>query len=227
MKSKPTKSDETRARILEHALALFRKQGVEATTMRQISAAAGVAVGAAYYYFPSKDAIILAYYEDRQAEHASRVRACFLESDDPRERVAAVLSTRLDTLAKDRKLLVAIFRGAADPDSETSFFGAATENVRRESIALYHEALAGAVPDAPTRNMLALALWSLQMGVLLYFLHDRSPGAKRTRALAEGAVAQLSALLPLLPLIRPAIDPVRVLLTDAGLLTKTHGGHHS
>lgn len=219
-KAKPSKSDETRARILEHALALFRKQGVEATTMRQISAAAGVALGAAYYYFPSKDAIILAYYQDRQSEHAARARARFVESDDPRVRVAAVLTTRLDTLAKDRKLLVAIFRGAADPDSETSFFGAATENVRRESIALYDEALADAVPDARTRELLALSLWSLQMGILLYFLHDRSPGAKKTRALADGAVAQLSALLPLMPIVAPALEPMRALLDDAGLLEK-------
>ena len=44
-----TKSDETRARILEAAVALFRRRGFDAATMREIAAEAGVATGAAYY----------------------------------------------------------------------------------------------------------------------------------------------------------------------------------
>jgi AcrR family transcriptional regulator len=31
--------------------------------MREIATSAGVATGAAYYYFDSKDAIVLAFYE--------------------------------------------------------------------------------------------------------------------------------------------------------------------
>jgi len=50
-----TKSEETRDRILNAALSLFREKGFDTATMRQIAVEAGVATGAAYYYFASKD----------------------------------------------------------------------------------------------------------------------------------------------------------------------------
>jgi AcrR family transcriptional regulator len=49
--TKPAKSEETRARILDAAIELFRARGFESATMREIAAAADVATGAAYYYF--------------------------------------------------------------------------------------------------------------------------------------------------------------------------------
>ena len=56
------KSEETRDRILQAAQEMFHDRGFESTTMREIAVAAGVATGAAYYYFDSKDAIVLAFY---------------------------------------------------------------------------------------------------------------------------------------------------------------------
>src|SRR5713226_6743243 len=52
------KSLETRFQILQIALGLFRQRGLNDTTMRDIAAAADMSLGAAYYYFPSKEAII-------------------------------------------------------------------------------------------------------------------------------------------------------------------------
>ena len=60
------KSEQTRQRILEAALELFRVKGFAAATMREVAVAAGVATGAAYYYFPSKEAIVLAFYRLRK-----------------------------------------------------------------------------------------------------------------------------------------------------------------
>ena len=34
--------------------------------MRDIAKAAGLSLGAAYYYFPSKEALVFAYYEQNQ-----------------------------------------------------------------------------------------------------------------------------------------------------------------
>ena len=51
-------SEETRRMILETALSLFREKGFEDTTIRDIAAEADLSLGAAYYYFPSKEAIV-------------------------------------------------------------------------------------------------------------------------------------------------------------------------
>src|SRR5215467_16045990 len=91
-------SEETRRQILETALGLFRERGLDATTMRDVAAAAGLSLGATYYYFKSKEAIVGAYYTYVQQEHQARARAAFAASADLRDRLRAALHTKIDIL---------------------------------------------------------------------------------------------------------------------------------
>src|SRR6266508_2670598 len=50
-------------RIMSAAVACFARQGYYGTTMEEIAAEAGIAKGAAYVYFPSKEAIFVALYD--------------------------------------------------------------------------------------------------------------------------------------------------------------------
>ena len=50
-----SKSEQTRALILETAMRLFQERGYDKTTMRAIAKEAGVSVGNAYYYFEGKE----------------------------------------------------------------------------------------------------------------------------------------------------------------------------
>ena len=59
-KTVTAKGEETRDRIYNAALTLFRQRGFDATTMRDVAGAADMSLGAAYHYFPSKDALVLA-----------------------------------------------------------------------------------------------------------------------------------------------------------------------
>lgn len=51
------KKEETKERILDAAFALFRKHGVAATTVEEISEKADVAKGTFFNYFPRKEAV--------------------------------------------------------------------------------------------------------------------------------------------------------------------------
>ena len=113
--AKHVKSEQTREEILDSALELFRQHGFDATTMRDIAVKAGVALGAAYYYFASKDAIVQAYYEKVQQEHTARLRQMKMDGLSLRQRLAAVFYSKLDILENDRKLLGAIFRYSGEP----------------------------------------------------------------------------------------------------------------
>ena len=86
------KSEATRARILESALATFRERGFEKSTMREIAAVAGVAVGAAYYYFDSKDAIVMAFYQRAQQEMAPSLDAILSEAKTFEARLRGLIS---------------------------------------------------------------------------------------------------------------------------------------
>jgi AcrR family transcriptional regulator len=216
--------EETRARIHTAALTLFRKKGFDATTMRDIAAAGGVALGAAYYYFPSKEAIVLAYYERTHRESSAKAEAVFATTEDVRARLGAAFHGKLDVLARDRKLLSGLFRSIADPSAEVSIFGERTRAVRDESILLFDRAIAPApelaMIDQGARKVLVLALWSLHMGVMLYFIHDTSRGQQKTRALVDRTLDLVTGLLPIAPQLAPMFgDAIGSILTDAGLLS--------
>ena len=70
--------------ILRAAAEVFRRQGLHATGMRDIAAAAGMAVGNLYYYFADKQALLAFCQEDALAgllDLAARVRAEPLPAD--------------------------------------------------------------------------------------------------------------------------------------------------
>jgi AcrR family transcriptional regulator len=49
---------------------LIAARGYEATTLRDIAKEASVSVGLLYRYFPSKQAVIVAFYEELSADYA-------------------------------------------------------------------------------------------------------------------------------------------------------------
>jgi AcrR family transcriptional regulator len=217
------KGEETRARILKAALARFRKRGLDATTMREIADDASIALGAAYYYFPSKEAIVLAYYDDTQRASSGHARAAFAETTDVRARLGAAFHTKLDVLARDRRLLSALFHSIAAPGAAVSIFGDRTREVREDSIRIFDEAVATspevASLDQASRGVLVLALWSLHMGILLFFVHDGSPRQRKTRALVDQCLDLVCELLPIAPQLAPVIGGrVAGILETAGLL---------
>jgi AcrR family transcriptional regulator len=213
-------SEDTRREIFDTALSLFREQGFERTTMRDVAARVGVSLGAAYYYFASKDAIVGAYYDRVHELHAARCREAFATDGDLRGRLRVALHSKVDVMQDDRKLLRALFRYGGDPDHELSWFGPATAARRRESIALFAEVLAGESLPADLREAGPTLLWGLHMGVLLFFVYDESPHQRRTRRLIDAAVDLAVDLRRVVtfPLLRPVRRRLLGILGDAGLL---------
>jgi AcrR family transcriptional regulator len=216
-----SKSQETRFQILQTALGLFRQRGLDDTTMRDIARAAELSLGAAYYYFPSKEAIIQAYYDEVQAEHYSRVSAALAQGGlSLLDRLRVAFHTKLDILQNDRKLLSALFRFAGQPEHPLSPLGAGTRKNRQESMATFSLALREESLADDVRAIFPSALWALHTGVLLYYIYDHSPQQKRTRNLVDGTLALLVHFLTLmnLPFLKPVRGGILSLLQDAGLL---------
>jgi AcrR family transcriptional regulator len=213
-------SEQTRRQILDTALALFRERGFEETTIRDVAGAAGLSLGAAYYYFKSKEAIVAAYYDYVQREHAARARAAFAAGGDLRDRLRAVLHTKIDIMQDDRRLLRALFRYGGDPEHALSWFGPATAEQRRLSVDIFAEAIANERLPLDVRDAAPTLLWTLHMGVLLYFLYDGSAQQSRTRRLIDAAVGFTVDVrrVATSPLLRPIRKRVFTILRDAGLV---------
>jgi AcrR family transcriptional regulator len=215
-----TKAEETKAHIFNISLGLFRKQGFDETTMRDIAAAADVALGSAYYYFPSKEAIVASYYDHVQAEHRQRSVEILASTTNLRTRLTRIIEAKLEILADDRKLLAALFRYGGDPGHELSWFGPETRRHRESCMRTYAEAMAEERLPEDVAELAPLGLWALDMGLLLYFLFDESEGQVRTRKLAAGAmelVVQAQQFVTF-PLLRPMRKKVIGMLKEAGLV---------
>ena len=202
--TKHSVGEKTRALILEKALEIFREQGFEAATIRNIAKSAKVATGAAYYYFPSKEAIVAAYYDHVQETHEAKVRESILDTMDLRERLGIVFHSKLDILKNDRKFLGALFRYAGEPDHPLSVFGKGTASQRAHSIGIFQEALAGSEISNELRQLLPGAVWFLHLGAILFFIYDKSFEQQHTRKLVNGVLDLIAQLLNLTsaPLIR-------------------------
>ena len=215
------KSPETKAHILSTAIRIFRERGLEASTMREIAIASGVAIGATYYYFSSKEAIIQAYYDDVQAEHGRRVDAALTAGKiDFKDRLGVAFHTKLDIVQNDRKLLGALYRFTGEPEHPLSALGVATVRVREQSMAVFARAIGDERLPDDIRTILPSALWALQMAILLYFIYDQSPEQQRTRKLIDGVLVILVRVLALakLSILKPVRGSVFSLLRDANLL---------
>lgn len=214
------KGEETRDRIYQAALALFRERGFESATMRDIATAAGMSLGAAYHYYPSKDAIVLAYYHEISDETERRVRAALRDVTALADRLRTPFHTKLDIVQADRPLLGALLRFTGQSDHPLSFLGEATRPMRQRNMALFAAALRGTKLPDDLRVLAPASLWAMEMGFLLYFLYDQSPRQQRTRKLVDGGVDLFVAALKLNKL--PGFGVVRrkilAVLTEADLL---------
>jgi AcrR family transcriptional regulator len=214
--------ERTKAVILQAALELFRVRGFEVTTMRDIARSAKVATGAAYYYFPSKESIVAAYYDQVQRLHAEKVRLELNRKAGLRERLGVAMHSKLEILKDDRMFLGALFRYTGDPEHPLSVFGKGTHAQRSQSIAIFQEAIAGANVSEELRQLLPWALWLAHLGMILFFIYDETEGQQRTHKLADGILDLLTQLMELMSsaLLRPFVQPFQTktlgMLREAG-----------
>src|SRR5829696_6782557 len=61
-----------RNRLYATAMELIAARGYEATTLRDIAKHAGVSVGLLYRYFPSKQAVVIALYDELSSDYAKQ-----------------------------------------------------------------------------------------------------------------------------------------------------------
>src|SRR5207253_5186521 len=118
-----------------------------------------------------------------QQAHTARLRQMIMDVLSLRQRLAAVFCSKLDILENDRKLLGTIFRYSGEPSHPLSCLGPGTRVVREQSMQVIADAIAPDNLPQDLQQLLMLGLWSLQMGVFIYFIYDDSPQQGRTRKL--------------------------------------------
>ena len=217
-----SKSEETGQRILESALALFREEGFDAATMRGIALKAGVATGAAYYYYPSKEAIVMDFYRRACDDMQPKIGAALENARGLEARLRELIRVKLDHFGPNRGVLRTLLRNGADPKHPLSPFSPETKEIRDIDIAWFETILTDCGMRIPRdlEPQLPGVLWFLQMGVIFFWVIDDSPAQVRSARLLELAAKSAATLVRLsgLPLMRPvrkaALELIEVVKGD-------------
>ena len=208
------KSEETRGRILTSAMDLFRSRGFEETTMREIAHEAGVALGSAYYYFESKEALVMAFYRQAAEDMRPLIVQALSEQKDLARRIRAVLDVKFRYFEPNRKFLGALCRHAADPEHPLSPFSKETRDTRETDIGHFEDALreSGVKVPKELKGRLPRLLWMYQMGLILFWIYDQSASQKRTGQLIDKS---LPLVVNLIKIARfPLLRPIRKMVVD-------------
>jgi AcrR family transcriptional regulator len=202
----------TRQRLYETAIALIDERGYEGATLRDVATKAGVSPALLYRYFPNKRAVVLALYD--QLSEAFAQQAVDMPRGRWRERFAFALETSLQTLGPHRVTLRALAPIMVG-DAEEGVFAQNTAFSRERVQAIFQDAVFGSTdaPKHPLDDSLARLLYLAHLGVILWWLLDRSQGQAATRAL----VALIRQMLPSAALAL-RLGPVRGFVRSADAL---------
>jgi AcrR family transcriptional regulator len=201
------KAEETGLKILDAALDLFRQEGFDSATMRDIAGKAGVATGAAYYYYPSKDAIVMDFYQRACSQMQPEIEAALKNARGLEDRLRELIRVKLVHFAPNRGVLRALLKNGADPQHPLSPFSLETKAIRNIDVAWFQRITVDCGIKIP-RDLapeLPGVLWFFQMGVIYFWVIDESPKQARTGKLLELASKNVATLVRLssLPLMRP------------------------
>lgn len=180
------KSAQTFETVLATATELFRNKGFSATTMRDISRASGLGLGALYYYFDSKEALVLRFYETNSSRTIAEFRATPDVPVSLPDAVARFIRMKIEHLTPYRDLMRVVVKEAVDPDSPLCPLNAGSAGVLAANLAVIRERVeVSGTAKGKEAQELAQGLWLAHMGILTYWLHDRSADFEATERAIE------------------------------------------
>jgi TetR/AcrR family transcriptional regulator, cholesterol catabolism regulator len=179
--------------LLDAAASQFAERGYHATSMRDLAAATAMTAGAIYFHVPSKQALLLAVYEEGVQRLLDRVEAAAAGEREPWARlekaVAAHLESILDASAYARVLIRILPTDATEIAAELKELRDRYEARLRR----YFDAIA--LPRERDAAIARLALLGAMNWTPVWYKDaNRKAGGKSVPAIARELLAPLRAL---------------------------------
>jgi len=177
------KGEQTRERILQTALTLFRTNGYENTTMRRIATESSSSLGLAYRYFSCKEEFVLAFYQSLAEQFIERVP--HLPQGKIAQRFTAAMEAKLALIEPHRELIGVLLASALNPNSRVAVLGDASADIRKRMQSSFGQLVRNSedAPGAPASIALAKLLYVAHLGLLYFRVNDRSESGRATRGL--------------------------------------------
>lgn len=214
------KAERTRAAIRDAALRSFREVGFDATTMRKVASDAGVSIGNAYYYFPTKTHLVQELYVEVQEAHRDAALPALAGATDLVDRVGIVLRTGLEQLKPFHEYASGFLTAMISPQSPLNPLSAESGTARDVTVGLFQGAVDGAKNPLPAEFAARMprALWLGYLLLSLYWSYDRTEDQRRTAKMVEQSLKLMRLGLPLLrmPVVRAPLRGLLDLVAEVG-----------
>ncbi|MGY2076603.1 TetR/AcrR family transcriptional regulator [Blastococcus sp. SYSU DS0828] len=169
--------DDRELAILATAERLLAERPLAAISVDDLARGAGISRPTFYFYFSSKDAVLLSLLDRVVAEADTAMRRAF---DTPaagaRDGWARAIGAYYDTFRTHRSLTVAWAQARSTNDEVRALWSAVLERwVQRSAAAIDAERARGAAPPGPAARDLAVALTSMNERVLYAIFSGDGP----------------------------------------------------
>lgn len=175
---------ETRRKIMDVAKDLFRTVGYDTTTTRDIAKRAEIAAGTLFNYFPTKEAIVVALLAETQPQLAKFTAEDY---ETLEEALFAFAMQNLRQLKPYRKYLLPVLETAWSPFAKSSL-GEAGQDQRIIHLGTVERCARRFVPEERLSSTAMHMYWTLYLGVLSFWVNDKSPKQEDTLALLDQSI---------------------------------------
>ncbi|OGR26208.1 MAG: hypothetical protein A2277_19190 [Desulfobacterales bacterium RIFOXYA12_FULL_46_15] len=179
---------ETRQAIVRAAVDIMTEKGIKPATMRHIAKTAGIGDATIYNYFPAKEDILYAYYEDHlEACTAKTATIPGSETFNFQEYLQAFLDTSLDLYLADREFVNMSFKDIFFSMSHNfnrlkpirdNFFSLVQEHLNKATAS-------GELPGMMFQEIIGRLFWDFYVVAVIYWLSDRSKGFSNTTVMID------------------------------------------
>lgn len=182
-----------RKRIIDAAAAILMESGYDGLVMREVAARAQTRLGNVHYYFPTKQALLLAIFDHESNAYTQTLRDAVLAAKTRKKKIVAIVDASLSELAKPQQKLWRILVAIAQHDPD------ALQILRREN-ELFHMAVAAELrkiePHLTAQNAKRIAriIWAMLDGFAIQLTHALNT-TKELNTLKKEARAALIAIL--------------------------------
>ena len=188
MKISRDQKGEIRKKLIAACVDIVTEKGFQAATMREIATRAGIASATIYSYFPTKEQLFFAYFQDKQGELAEKLEAIpDFKEFTLKEKLQAQMETLLELYLADREFVDHSYRIVfSSPFSAFGGFGSIRESFSSSAGAFIQQAIeSDEIPALPVREFLSKAYADYAGMVIMYWLKDDSEGFSRTSQMID------------------------------------------
>jgi len=181
--------EQTKERILKAALELFGNKGFYQTTTKEISQRAKIAEGTLFNYFKSKEDLALYFFENEIQDCMDwYYRDNYIQRAPLAEKLFGITQRSLDRLAPYEEFIGAVYLRALQPKSKLHLLSLDAQALRVKELKFIRDILVEAEENGeipPVGDLGAYAVGLIYIGILTYWLNDKSEGKENTMAFLD------------------------------------------